>query len=367
MKLTLIFSNYGQNNQPFLVSWCNLLRKSAHLKVCILSYQIEVKTEGVESFIPESTSYKIYRFIKHWLQRFLKIQLPEFELPKLREVQGICHILNAQQFHGVAPHLQKNVRTVCSFRGYETVVRYAEDERWRPRLHDIFKKVHALHFVSDYLKNEAIALGAPAEKCKTIYRSVDIDFFAPEPRAARDGKKIILSAGRLTWQKGFRHALEAIALLSKNNQDFHYIIVGEGEEGPKLKLQIISLGLENKVEILPHVSHDTLKALYQSADILLVSSVSEALPNVILEASAMALPIVATHVGGIPEAIVEGETGLLVEPSKPKDMAEALLRLLSDADLRLAMGNAGRTFIKQKFGPTPILEQWEDFYKKMNA
>ncbi len=364
-NLTLIFTNYGQDNQPFLVSWHNLLSTSARLRVKVLSYQVAKHDTKIESFIPGGAFYKVHNIVKYWLSKTFGLKLPELTLPKLREIEGLCHLSNAQLYSTVKPQLQEKVSVVVSFRGYETLVRINEDTKWRKRLFEVYETADALHFVSDYLKEESIKLGAPAHKSHTIYRSVDADFFKPTPRQPHQNRPTIFSAGRLTWQKAYDQAIEAIYLVKQAGHSMFYRIAGNGEEEPKLRKLIAQLGLENDVEIIPHVDHDQLRDLYQATDIFLVSSVTEALPNVILEASAMALPIVATRVGGIPEALIQEKTGQLVPASEPQAMAVAISKLLKDETLRLQMGQAGRAYIQQKFGPQVILKQWEEFYERI--
>jgi glycosyltransferase involved in cell wall biosynthesis len=365
ISLTLIFSNYGQDNQPFLVSWHRLLVTSKHLKVKVLSYQVAKKDVAIESFIPRGIFFKAYNLVKYWVSKIFGLNMPELTLPKLYEIGGVCHLSNAQLYSTVKPQLQEKVSVVVSFRGYETLVRINEDPKWRKRLFDVYETADALHFVSDYLKEASINLGAPAQKCHTIYRSVEADFFKPVPRLPHQNRPIVFSAGRLTWQKAYDQAIEAIYLVKQAGHPMLYRIAGSGEEEPKLRKLIAQFGLENDVEIISHVDHDQLRDLYQAADIFLVSSVTEALPNVILEASAMELPIVATHVGGIPEAVIHEKTGELVPASEPQAMADAILKLLKDETLRLQMGKAGRVYIQQKFAPQVILKQWEEFYGRI--
>jgi glycosyltransferase involved in cell wall biosynthesis len=364
--VALIFSNYGQSNQPFLLTWHKLLKQSSLLHIHVYSRQTKIVDKGVVIYMSGSTESKAYAFLKHWLYRLVNIKIPVRQFPVLQSIQGVCHIVNAQLYHEVKPNLPNTTKVICSFRGYETVVRYQEDEEWRIRLHDIFDSADALHFVSDYLKGEAIKLGAAPTKCTTIYRSVDLDFFSPNPRDENDEIQI-LSAGRLTWQKGFKHALEAITMLKAKTENFRYTIVGDGEELEPLQQEINRLKLQSWVTIRPHVNHQQLKELYQRSDVLLVSSVTEGLPNVVLEAAAMQLPIVATRVGGIPEALEDGKTGFLVEDKNANEMASALFKLLADEELRFQMGRAAREFISKRFGSEQILKQWEEFYESINV
>jgi glycosyltransferase involved in cell wall biosynthesis len=125
-------------------------------------------------------------------------------------------------------------------------------------------------------------------------------------------------------------------------------MVGEGPDRPRLAAEIRRLGLERSV-VLAGDRSDVADMLAQ-ADVFVLSSTSEGLPLSILEAMAAALPVVASAVGGVPEAVEDGETGLLVPPRDPVRLAAALERLLVDPELRRRLGSNGRDRVREQFG-----------------
>ena len=158
---------------------------------------------------------------------------------------------------------------------------------------------------------------------------------------------IVLGAGRLSQEKGFAVMVEAAAEVLKQQPNAGFIIFGEGVERPTLEQRIRELGLTGRV-ILPGFSAELDKYL-PWADVVVLPSFTEGLPNVALEASAAGVPVVATAVGGTPEVIADDQTGFLVPSGNPPMLGERITRLLADAGLRSRLGIAGRTRMETQF------------------
>jgi glycosyltransferase involved in cell wall biosynthesis len=136
--------------------------------------------------------------------------------------------------------------------------------------------------------------------------------------------------------------------------DVHLVILGEGELRPALERQVKELGIEKRVR-MPGFREDVLQ-LVKSADLFVMSSVTEGLGSAVLDAMAMGLAVVGTRAGGIPEAVVHGETGLLVPPGEPGPLAAAIARLLDDAPLRKQYGAAGAERVAAHFGVDKLVD-----------
>ena len=158
---------------------------------------------------------------------------------------------------------------------------------------------------------------------------------------------IILAAGRLSPEKGFDVLLDAAASACKHHSGAGIVLFGEGTERSRLEQQIQTHGLQGRV-VLPGFRSD-LDSLLPGADVVALSSHTEGLPNILLEASAAGLSIAATAVGGCPEVVADGDTGLIVPPGQPTALADALCRLLADPALRSRMGAAGRQRMHDRF------------------
>ena len=147
--------------------------------------------------------------------------------------------------------------------------------------------------------------------------------------------------------------------------DVHVVIFGEGELRAPLEKQIKHLGLDKRI-LLPGFREDVL-SLVKSADLFVMSSVTEGLGSAVLDAMAMGLAVVGTRAGGIPEAVVPGVTGLLVDPGEPQPLAAAIVRLLKDPDLRRTYGHAGRKRVGELFGVDRLVEGTLAAYEKFAA
>jgi glycogen(starch) synthase len=187
-------------------------------------------------------------------------------------------------------------------------------------------------------------LGVPAGRIRVIPAGFDQSEFSGIPsRARRDGAATILFVGRLdAAQKGLEPLVRAMALLSPN-LGAHLRLVGEDWGGKEPALALArTLGIADRVTFVGAVSRADLLGEYASADLLVLPSLFDSFPVVVVEAMAAGLPVVATRVGGVPEIVGEGETGLLVPPGDPDRLAEALLVVLSDPVTRVRWGEEGR-------------------------
>jgi glycosyltransferase involved in cell wall biosynthesis len=166
---------------------------------------------------------------------------------------------------------------------------------------------------------------------------------------------LILAVGRLREKKGFATLLRACALLRKAGTEFRCEIVGYGEEQVRLQGLIAELELSAHVQLVGTMNHAALIERYQSAAIftapcqVAADGDRDGIPNVMLEAMAMQLAVVATPVSGIPEVVIDGTNGLLVQPEDPRALASALQRLIETPALRQALGAAARRAVLQQF------------------
>jgi glycosyltransferase involved in cell wall biosynthesis len=155
--------------------------------------------------------------------------------------------------------------------------------------------------------------------------------------------RVIVAAGRFSPEKGFGVLVEAAARVPSAG----VVLFGDGPERARLESRVRELGLANRF-VMPGFTRE-LDSFLPWADVLVLPSFTEGLPNVVLEAAAAGVPAVATAVGGTPEAITDGETGYLVAPGDPAALADRLARLLADEALRRRMGQAARARMHAEF------------------
>jgi glycosyltransferase involved in cell wall biosynthesis len=169
-----------------------------------------------------------------------------------------------------------------------------------------------------------------------------VEFWLPH------GVPVVMNVGALVAHKGQTHLLDAMPMVMREVPDAHLVILGDGELRAALERQLKDLHLERVVR-LPGFREDVL-SLMKSADLFVMSSLTEGLGSAVLDAMAMGLAVVGTRAGGIPEVVVHGETGLLVAAGEPKPLAAAIVRLLKDPPLRARYGSAGQARVAAHFG-----------------
>jgi len=194
--------------------------------------------------------------------------------------------------------------------------------------------------------------GVTEDRLRVIRNSARLSAFENrDPRArwnllrlfSTPHERIVLAAGRFSPEKGFQVLVEAAARVPHAK----FVLFGEGTLRPELERRVAELGLADRF-VMPGFRTD-LDSLIAAADVVVLPSFTEGLPNVALEASAAGVPVVATAVGGTPEVIADGETGFLVPPGQPDAIAAKLNHLLNDADLRTRFGAAGKQRMIDRF------------------
>ena len=146
--------------------------------------------------------------------------------------------------------------------------------------------------------------------------------------------------------KGQEDAIDAVAGLAPKHPKLHLLLVGDGERRPTLVARAAARGIGERVHFAGH--RTDVPAILAHGDVLVSSSHAEGLSNSVIEGMAARLPVIATAVGGTPELIVEGRTGMLVPPRAPEALARALDHVLADDALARRLGNAARRFVEQE-------------------
>ncbi|PYN35206.1 MAG: glycogen synthase [Candidatus Rokuibacteriota bacterium] len=203
-------------------------------------------------------------------------------------------------------------------------------------------------------------------KVIVIHNGIDPERFRPtDKRDALDGFGVrtpyVLFVGRITDQKGIFHLLEAATRLPPGVQ---VVLCASAPDTPEIeaRLRRAVSAHPNVVWINEMVPHDVVTQLYSHAAVFACPSVYEPFGLINLEAMACETPVVASAVGGILEVVVDGETGLLVEPARPDVLAEALTRVLANPALGRSMGRAGRRRVETRFSWSSVAERTEQVY-----
>ncbi len=223
------------------------------------------------------------------------------------------------------------------------------------------RKLAAARFTvtcSEYNRRHLSALAADPARVHRMYHGIDIGRFHPQgapPPAPAEQPPVILSVGRLREKKGFEVLIEACRRLRDAGHPVHCKIVGYGPERARLEELIERFALQGVVELLGKLTHDVLLDLYRGATLFaLPCQIGEdgdrdGIPNVLLEAMAMCLPVISTTVSGIPEVIRHRDNGLLVPPRDAQALARAIVSLLTLPAEARRMGVAARETVRRMF------------------
>lgn len=199
-----------------------------------------------------------------------------------------------------------------------------------------------------------------AGRIVVIHNGVDLRRFAPAARPSDPGQlTTVATVAMLRPEKGLVRLVEAAAIVTRSARA-RFVIWGEGSLRRELQALIARLGLTGVVE-MPGATREPEKALRQ-CQIFVLPSLSEASSNVVLEAMATGLPVVATRVGGTPALVEDGRSGLLVPPDSPEALARAILKLLRAPVVAAEMGAQARSRVLTEFGIDRMLERMDTFY-----
>lgn len=322
----------------------------------------------------------------------LQIPLEEYQISTFRSVHAIgqqarlarqisrrgIDIVHAYNFYG-------NVFAIPPARLVAPVVIASIRDR-APYLTAMQKRVqrYACQFAdcvlvnADAVKDWLIGEGYDESNIVVIRNGVDMSRFDVPPSADAirhefgipAGAPLVTVVSRLTQLKGIENFLEAAAALKPRYPDARFLVVGETAPGDRPYLTELTnlaerLGVADRV-IFTGLRSD-VPALLGSATVAVMPSLNEALSNVLLESMAAGAPLVATRVGGTPEAVIDGETGLLIEPGDSAAIARAVARLLEDRVLAARIGGAARDLIATRFSVEQMIRSTEALYMNLLA
>ena len=228
--------------------------------------------------------------------------------------------------------------------------------------------------VSHYTSRLLGEYGVPPERISVLHNGTDPAHFHPmdaqdlRDELGLDHQKVVLTISRLVPRKGIDTVLRALPQVARHIPDVRYLIGGSGPDRDRLEALTRTLHLNDRVHFLGPISHEDLRRYYNACDVFVMPS-REDRPYVegfgiaFLEANACGKPVVGARSGGIPDAIRDGETGLLVPPGDVEALADGLVELARDGERRERMGAAGRERVRAAFGLERMIEETLSLYR----
>lgn len=227
--------------------------------------------------------------------------------------------------------------------------------------------------VSQDLVDRSLAAGVSPDRCWLIPNAIDTLEYRRDlsPPAAREkvdratDRTVIGAVGRLSREKGFDHLIRAVSPLIQKGHDLEIWIIGEGEEAQALRELAQQEAIADRVRFLGFQTE--VKPLFEAMDVFVLSSLREGLPNVLLEAMSMEIPVVSTRVAGIPSILTDGENGLLVEPESSLEITTALEHLLTHSESGRELATRARETIESRYSFSARMERVLSIYETVES
>jgi len=226
--------------------------------------------------------------------------------------------------------------------------------------------------ISHKIKEVLVNDGIPDQRIFVVHSGINPQRFGQATGAhlltefdIKENQKVVINVAHLAGHKGQIYLVRAIPHVLAKLPDTRFIIVGQGELMDALKGTASELGL--KRELVFTGFRDDVAGFYQIADLFVMSSVQEGLGTAVLDALALAKPVVATHTGGLPEIIHDGKTGRLVAPADPESLADGIVDMLTRKEAARAMAEEGRAMVQSLFSIEAMVENNIEVYQKVLA
>jgi len=400
----MILKGYPRISETFISNEIALLEQNG-LTVHILSMRHPRENFSHESvkrirarvdYMPETIQGNVWRFVSANLAclgaqpgRYLKgLGLMLKRLARTRKAATVKHLLQAGYLAArVLPgsgvthlhaHFAHSPTSVAVFTSALTglpfsFTAHAKDIYTQEKA-SLAKKIRKARFVATctgYNKTYLDALNTGGTPIHRVYHGIDLTLFEPgELRLKAQPPYEILTVARLTPKKGLPTVFRALAALAAQGVEFRHVLIGSGEERASLEALARDLGIAERIEWLGTRPHEAVLARLHRADLFLLGcEVSpngdrDGIPNVLVEAMAMGVPVASTAVSAIPELIVSGEHGLLVEPCDHAALADAARRLLTDGELRSRVLPAARQRVLEGFDNRILVRELAGIFRK---
>jgi N-acetyl-alpha-D-glucosaminyl L-malate synthase BshA len=308
------------------------------------------------------------------------VEYPLFKYPPYTVALGSEMIRVSEQYgldmihvHYTIPHataallarMVTGVPYMATIHGSDVTI-MGEDPSYSPVNTFSIESADRLTSVSQYLAKEARERLGVRKEIAVIPNFVDPDAFSPpnsEAAAHGNNQATIVHVSNFRPVKRVQDIVEAMGIVVKEIKDARLILVGDGPERHKTELLVDRLGLQKNVRFTGY--RRDIPPLMRCSSIFVLSSESESAPLTLLEGMSCGLPVVSTRVGGVPEIVSDGENGFLVPPYSPNMIAEKILELGNDDELRRRLGAAARRTVLERFTAKMVLPQYEKLYREL--
>jgi len=277
---------------------------------------------------------------------------------------------------GCIPKAIRKIPLVCTLHGWTNTRRVSKMALYEWLDRRMLPSKDAVIVVNKLMLNNprVTAANIPGENLYVVNNGIDPDLHIPDGQDSSDLGRIddftregfiIGAIGRLSFEKGYAYLLEATALLHKEGHKVRLVIAGDGPLKDELRRTMISLGIEDIVLFTGYIANAW--RCHRYFDVLAISSLSEGLPITLLEAMRAGTPVISTRVGGIPDVIDEGKTGMLVAPGNAQELRDAIRLIINDPGLSTSLIQQATIKLREHYSSNIMALNYLSIYKKLTC
>lgn len=390
MKIAIVVNNFPTNSETFIINKVVALANAGnHVTVVRLipsgskelmqlyqfksSKNIAIKNAA----IPVNTTQIIDYALKNPFAFISSLHFNKTKFYKNIRANIVLKLFNNNnfdivhfEFSGLAVSfldLLPNIKpkTVMSCRGSAEKVKLLSEPERAIQLEKTLQVISAVHCVSEDMKQTILPYCNNPEKIFVNRPAIDASFFSPKKKSTNNTVVTILSIGRFTFQKGYIFGLLAIKKLIDKGYNIVWNIIGDGTQLEEIIFHIHTLQLQKNVVLLGKKNKIEVNEYISNANIFLLTSVYEGIPNVVLEAMAMELPVVTTKCGGVDEVIDNAKDGFIAPLYDVDSIASQLEYLITNKDKMESISKAARQKILNAYTLERQLNVFQEEYKKL--
>jgi glycosyltransferase involved in cell wall biosynthesis len=343
------------DTERFDISYCNLFCDADGKGV----FPVELRKRGLKVF---EVKGKRWAEVPQMVFRVVRLLRSEkFDIVHL-------HMLKATIVGGLASQFYRGTKVVLTKHYTDILSKHSAAIK---KLDNHFtKSANKIVAISEYVKADMVNLSIPTEKIVVIYKRTDNSAFDPlakeswpNPDVRKEAAFLIGTVGSLTARKGHKYLFEAISIVAERYGEIRLIVIGEGPEKQRLTDISKELGLGDRLTMAGF--QENVAPLLKSLDLYVHPSIHEPFGIAILEAMTAGKCVIGTNVDGVPEIVLDGRTGILVNPASSSEIANAICRLMEDPSLLQRLGTQGREVVKERFMIENTVRGYENIWQNV--
>ena len=389
MKIAIVVNGFPENSETFIINKVLALANAGNKVVVVrlnnsgndalmnvYQFNSNKNIQIISPNLPANFLQLILHFLKYPLLVFKAFSFnPKKMNTELRQ-QYFLKLFNNNEFNiihfefsGLAVSfldILKKIKplTVFSCRGSAEKVKILTEPKRAEKLQQAINIASAVHCVSNDMKLTIAPYCSNLEKVFINRPAIDASFFSPNKQPSGFNGVSVLSIGRFTFQKGYLIGILAIKKLIDKGFSIQWNIIGDGSQMEEMIFHIHELKLQNHIVLHGKKNKNEVSDWINKSDIFLLTSVYEGIPNVVLEAMAMELPVVTTKSGGVDEVIEHGVDGFIAPLYDIETVSNLLEKFIEDKQLALSLGKAARQKILAEYTLERQLKVFQEEYKK---